>query len=645
MNSSPLRLALLILAVAFSSLRSWAQANLAQPPGQISFQAFLTDANGTPLATNTPQNYNVTFNIYPAATGGTALWGESQTVTVSQGYFTVLLGAGNAIPSSTTPHTSDLTYLFNTNNAQTRYVGLTVAGVGSGEIAPRLQMQSAPFALLAANAINAVNATNILGANTITKGNLALDIGVWTANAADVYRPGGNVGIGTSVPGAPLEVHAYGSQLRLTGGDFGNAALDLSASGPGAGWYGAIQSRTVDGTSGTWFPLLLNPNGGNVGMGTANPISALGYPLGWNGLHLKTATNSAVGLAIIQGSTGGRLHLRNDSGTNNFTQDFVIDNTANRINFGWLGSGLGNRVNAITIDSIGRVGVGTTTPTQARLAVMGTGGSFTSAFNYFNANSTVISTSAGSQTRTDIGIYSDSQIGGTSFFAFSDRRIKHVIGRSDSAGDLQALQGIEITDFTYRDQIAHDSRIHKKVIAQQVEQVFPQAVSTNTDIVPDIYKAAAIKEGWVQLATDLKVGDRVRLITDRAAEVHTVLETREGAFRTELAETSEKVFVYGREVKDFRVVDYEALAMLNVSATQELAKQLAARTAELTALQDTVAKDHAELARLRGEKDKLAGHLTALESRDAEREARLRKLENSLVTQPYRTERASLNEE
>ena len=31
---------------------------------------------------------------------------------------------------------------------------------------------------------------------------------------------------------------------------------------------------------------------------------------------------------------------------------------------------------------------------------------------------------------------------------------------------------------------------------------------------------------------------------------------------------------YGKEVEDFRVVDYEAISMLNVSATQELYKRL-----------------------------------------------------------------------
>jgi hypothetical protein len=48
---------------------------------------------------------------------------------------------------------------------------------------------------------------------------------------------------------------------------------------------------------------------------------------------------------------------------------------------------------------------------------------------------------------------------------------------------------------------------------------------------------------------------------------------------------ADQVFVYGREVKDFRSVDYQAIAMLNVSATQELAKRLEQKSEEVTALE------------------------------------------------------------
>ena len=50
----------------------------------------------------------------------------------------------------------------------------------------------------------------------------------------------------------------------------------------------------------------------------------------------------------------------------------------------------------------------------------------------------------------------------------------------------------------------------------------------------------------------------------------------------------EEVFVFGREVNDFHTVDYEAISMLNVSATQELYKRLKALEKENTALKAQV---------------------------------------------------------
>jgi hypothetical protein len=52
----------------------------------------------------------------------------------------------------------------------------------------------------------------------------------------------------------------------------------------------------------------------------------------------------------------------------------------------------------------------------------------------------------------------------------------------------------------------------------------------------------------------------------------------------------ELVFVYGREVKDLRTVDYEAISMLNVSATQELARKLETAQAENAALRRELAE-------------------------------------------------------
>jgi hypothetical protein len=104
-------------------------------------------------------------------------------------------------------------------------------------------------------------------------------------------------------------------------------------------------------------------------------------------------------------------------------------------------------------------------------------------------------------------------------------------------------------------------------------------------VVPDIYKKASVENGWVQLATDLMVGERVSLLDDKAKAVHKVLAVREGAFQVGATLAGKQVFVYGREVKDFRSVDYDAISMLNVSATQELAKKLEEKDAVIAALE------------------------------------------------------------
>jgi hypothetical protein len=175
----------------------------------------------------------------------------------------------------------------------------------------------------------------------------------------------------------------------------------------------------------------------------------------------------------------------------------------------------------------------------------------------------------------------------------SDLRIKNVQKVSEGREDLATLMKIEITDYLYKDVVANGTRPQKKVIAQQVEVVYPQAVSQTTEVVPDLYQKAAVKDGWVELATNLKVGERVKLLGKTGQSMHEVLAVRDGAFRPDGKMDAEQVFVYGREAKDFRVVDYDAIAMLNVSATQQVKRE---KDAEIQTLRDENAALRRELA-------------------------------------------------
>ena len=129
----------------------------------------------------------------------------------------------------------------------------------------------------------------------------------------------------------------------------------------------------------------------------------------------------------------------------------------------------------------------------------------------------------------------------------------------------------------------------------------------------------------MELATDLKKGERVKLIGKTEQSLHEVLEVRDGAFRPDGQVDDEQVFVYGREVKDFRTVDYDAIAMLNVSATQEMKRE---KDAEIQALDRQLKEKDAKIAVLEAKVAAQDKRSTAHADEVASQNSRLVALEN-----------------
>jgi hypothetical protein len=311
------------------------------------------------------------------------------------------------------------------------------------------------------------------------------------------------------------------------------------------------------------------PAGNNGTNGIAGPAGAQGLP-GNNGINGGTGPIGPQGIPGANGANGitGPTGLPGNDGLTGPIGPIGNDGPAgldgtNAASYWTESAGNVHR-------ATGFVGIGTANPTAPLHVVTQSLVSGYPNFSYYDLmqNSGIGSCCAG--VVNDVSIHSAGRVMASQFNAFSDARIKNVLGISNSNEDLSTLLAIEVTDYTMKDK-AKDHKPYKKVIAQQVESVYSQAVSAITDVVPDIYAVSVIKDGFVSLETDLQKGDKVKLIFDEGAEMATVVSTNAKGFKVDLQKTG-NVFVYGREVNDFRTVDYEAISMLNVSATQELYK-------------------------------------------------------------------------
>jgi len=106
---------------------------LAQVPHVLGFQGRLLRADGTAQSGTA----TVTFGVYPAETGGSALWTESQTLGLSEGYYSTFLGLVASPPEG----------LF---DGPARWLEIRV---GAETLSPRQQIGTVAYAL-AAQSVN-----------------------------------------------------------------------------------------------------------------------------------------------------------------------------------------------------------------------------------------------------------------------------------------------------------------------------------------------------------------------------------------------------------------------------------------------------------------------------------------------------------
>jgi hypothetical protein len=188
-----------VLALLFAALASSGLAQSSSVPTLISYSGKVVDASGNPI---TGQRLMV-FRIWDGPTDSGAAnrkWSEQQTVVLSAGEFSVLIGAGSPVASESNSGT--FADVFNpASGTSSRYLGVTVDDGNSAtvdpEISPRQQVVTTAYAFrsrlaetVASGAITSASfgsgAVNeaALGTSAVSSGKVA-DNAITAAKIAD----------------------------------------------------------------------------------------------------------------------------------------------------------------------------------------------------------------------------------------------------------------------------------------------------------------------------------------------------------------------------------------------------------------------------------------------------------------------------
>ncbi|MFM2177233.1 MAG: hypothetical protein RL015_1331, partial [Verrucomicrobiota bacterium] len=442
---------------------------------------------------------------------------------------------------------------------------------------------------------------DIVGAGTVA-GNRWVKI--WdnlTVNQG-IKIPGGNViEFGGDVPGKDVLAG------RISYGQYSGYALDIVGAGAVSGQR-RIKLWDLVEADGLTTSNLTTHNLNATGLITAPGIWVNGT---LTTAHLTTHNLTATGLVNVAALT---VNGRQVDGTNLYNSDGGLSSTRN----------VSMNSNNLIFGGEGRIGLGVANP-KAKLHIWRDSDAFASnpAVKFIDSNQGPAASNQGDPYKVSIdtnwnvngdqklSIYAEGHIVTTfglvssSVINWSDERLKVIHGVSNASKDLDLVKRLKVTDYHMKDWITHGKSTQKKLIAQQVEKVFPNAVTRSTEVIPDIFATGLAINNRIKVAGNDKVkpGDLVRLMIQKDSheeplDLHVTGVDKE-SFTVQCKEPiNGKVFVYGVQRNDVRGVDYEAISMLNVSATQELARHNEQLTAQVKAQAAKLAAQEANIVTL-----------------------------------------------
>lgn len=426
----------------------------------------------------------------------------------------------------------------------------------------------------------------------------------------------GNLGVGAGSPVTKLDVQgASGGSPPSSGGegtsnglmrirDNYNVTLDIGTKGS-LPWNAWIQVADATGM-GTEYPLSLQPNGGDVLIGTMGVGTQVldGRAL----LHFKGNIKNGIAWEPESTQSNSRAwRLTNDDygPWGNLSFNVSTNNSSAAGN---------NTVLSMTKDKF--VGIQRQTP-YCPLHVSGYGGTSSGAtwHSGFIHGYTALNRWAGDH--GNVGIFADDDImthgyvlsiGGS--FTASDRRIKTDIVDIDDGMALQTLRQLQPKQYKYIDTYKNTSDPVWGFIAQEVRETLPHSTNIRTECIPDITEVATVSETNVLTFTNfdtsnLEPGTNIRVHDKNDVElkikVAKIIDAHSIRVEEDVSEWTcsfnedgtigegDSLYVYGQEIDDFVFIKKDAIWTVATAALQEVDRQLQAEKARNDALEARIA--------------------------------------------------------